>query len=114
MRKIQLVVVAAMALLALVGAVLLARGGSWFLVALPVCVCAIGVAGLTTRRAAEVRRVTAVPLLLVGALGVGLGAVAVARDETPINIFMALAVLGTVLAVVGALMQVRRAAAVQD
>jgi len=110
----QLAVVGAMALLALAGTVLVARGGKWFLVALPVCVCAIGVAGLTARDAAQGRRATVTPVLLIGALGVALGVVAVARDEAPINIFRALAVLGTVFGAVGALMQIRRTAVVKD
>lgn len=109
----QMVVVAAMALLALVGAVQVARGGDWFLVALPVCVCAIGLAGLSTGDPVKGRRVPALRVLVVGSLGVALGVVATATSEAPINIFMALAVVGTAFAVVGAQMQVRRAAAVR-
>lgn len=85
----QIVVVGAMALLALIGAVQVARGGEWFLVALPVCVCgcAIGLTGLMTGNSFKGRRGIALPVLLVGVLGI----VATATSEAPINIFMVLA-----------------------
>lgn len=100
-----------MALVAVAGAFLVARGAPWSLVALPLCVCAIGLAAYVVGDSVAGRptRTPAVAaLVVVTLLGVVVGVMAFVTGGTAERVFTVVAVLGTVLAAAGTFVQLRR------